>query len=130
MTTIAPRFDFSMEPAEGIGTDHDIVRDDHNALKPSIFNEYERLINLICDAIGDINYTDFGETDNIGGALSHIKLFVKDTLTINNSYKILISYCSEYPISFDVGKVRQLEEGEYEKDHLRRFYDGWWGDID
>jgi len=49
---------------------------------------------------------------------------------INSSYKILMNYCSKYPISFDRNKVRQLEEGEYVEDHLRRFYDGWWGDID
>lgn len=49
---------------------------------------------------------------------------------INNSYEVLISYCIKYPISFDIGKVKEVEEGEYEKQHLKRFFDGWWGDID
>jgi len=49
---------------------------------------------------------------------------------INNSYEILISYCIKYPISFDIGKAKEIEEGEYIKQHLKRFYDGWWGDID
>ncbi len=49
---------------------------------------------------------------------------------INNSYEILISYCIKYPISFEASKTREVEEGEYVKQHLKRFYDGWWGDID
>jgi len=49
---------------------------------------------------------------------------------INNSYEILISYCIKYPISFDIGKVKEVEEGEYERQHLKRFFDGWWGDMD
>jgi len=49
---------------------------------------------------------------------------------INNSYEILMNYCKKYPISFNIGKVKEVEEGEYERQHLRRFYDGWWGDID
>jgi len=49
---------------------------------------------------------------------------------INNSYEILINYCIKYPISFKAGKVKEVEEGEYIKQHFKRFYDGWWGDID
>jgi len=49
---------------------------------------------------------------------------------INNSYEIIISYCVKYPISFEAGKAKGVEEGEYERQHLRRFYDGWWGDMD
>lgn len=49
---------------------------------------------------------------------------------INNSYEILMSYCIKYPISFNIGKVKEVEEGEYEKQYLKRFFDGWWGDMD
>ena len=40
-----------------------------------------------------------------------------------------MNYCLRYPISFDKDKVKDVEEGEYLKYHLRRFYDGW-GDKD
>jgi curved DNA-binding protein CbpA len=44
---------------------------------------------------------------------------------INNSYKIIMNYCSKYPISFDRANVKNVEEGEYMEDHFNRFYDGW-----
>jgi len=49
---------------------------------------------------------------------------------INNSYEILIKYCIKYPISFKAAKTREVEDGEYMKQHYKRFYDGWWGDKD
>ncbi len=49
---------------------------------------------------------------------------------INNSYEIIINYCIKYPVSFEAAKTREVEEGEYMKQHLKRFYDNWWGDID
>jgi len=49
---------------------------------------------------------------------------------INNSYEILVNYCIKYPISFEASKTKEVEEGEYMKQHFKRFYDGWWGDID
>jgi DnaJ-class molecular chaperone len=49
---------------------------------------------------------------------------------INNSYEIIINYCIKYPVSFEAAKAREVEEGEYMKQHLKRFYDNWWGDID
>ena len=49
---------------------------------------------------------------------------------INNSYEILINYCIKYPISFDIEKAKEIEEGEYIKQHFKRFYDGWWCDMD
>jgi curved DNA-binding protein CbpA len=44
---------------------------------------------------------------------------------INNSYKIIMNYCNRYPIFLGKEKVKDVEEGEYTEDHLRRFYDGW-----
>jgi hypothetical protein len=58
------------------------------------------------------------------------KMYEEKIKDINNSYEILISYCIKYPISLDMGKVREVEEGEYERQHLKRFYGDWWGDID
>jgi len=58
------------------------------------------------------------------------KMYEEKIKDINNSYEILIGYCVKYPISFDIGKVREVEEGEYERQHLKRFYDDWWGDMD
>ncbi|MBN1299219.1 MAG: J domain-containing protein [Actinobacteria bacterium] len=49
---------------------------------------------------------------------------------INNSYKILMNYCLKYPISFEKSFVKDVEDGEYMEDHLRRFYDGWVSDKD
>lgn len=41
-----------------------------------------------------------------------------------------MNYCNKYPISFGKDKVKDVEEGEYIEDHLRRFYDGWVSDKD
>ena len=53
------------------------------------------------------------------------KIYEEKVKEINNSYKIIMDYCMKYPISFDKDKVKDVEEGEYIEDHLRRFYDGW-----
>jgi len=47
---------------------------------------------------------------------------------VNSAYKIIMDYCTKYPISFGKEKVKDVEEGEYIEDHLRRFYDGWVSD--
>ena len=44
---------------------------------------------------------------------------------INNAYGIIINYCIRYPISFTRDKVKNIEEGEYQKQHFDRFYSGW-----
>lgn len=49
---------------------------------------------------------------------------------INHAKDILLAYCSGYRYSFkekDV-KINSLDQ-EYYK-HLKRFYDGWWGNLD
>lgn len=53
------------------------------------------------------------------------KIYEEKIKEINLSYKIIMNYCSKYPISFTKDKVKDVEEGEYIEDHLRRFYDGW-----
>ena len=44
---------------------------------------------------------------------------------INSAYKILMNYCARYPISFNQDKVKNIEEDEYQKNHLKNFYSGW-----
>jgi len=58
------------------------------------------------------------------------KKYEEKVKKINNAYKTIMDYCKKYPISFDISKVKDLEEGEYQKDHLRRFYNDWFGDIE
>ena len=53
------------------------------------------------------------------------KIFEEKSKEINNAYKIIINYCMKYSISFDVDKVKDVEDGEYLQDQQRRFYDGW-----
>lgn len=53
------------------------------------------------------------------------KAYEEKVKEINSSYKIIMDYCLKHPISFRREKVKDIEEGEYAEDHLRRFYDGW-----
>ncbi|MCG9479987.1 MAG: J domain-containing protein [Actinomycetia bacterium] len=44
---------------------------------------------------------------------------------INHSYQLLMDYCLKYPISFSRERVKDVEEGEYQKYHQDRFYSTW-----
>ena len=49
---------------------------------------------------------------------------------INHAKDILMAYCAGYKYSFkekDV-KMNTIDKESYQ--HLKRFYDGWWGDLD
>jgi len=48
---------------------------------------------------------------------------------ISHAKDILVSYCAKYRYSFKEKEVKKniLSKEEYE--HLKRFYDGWWGDL-
>ena len=84
MAAISPKFDFSSPVplvVEGGGTrPHDLSRSNpHNQLKPPLFNEYERVMNLICIGIGDHVFDAVddpmripGGGTNIGYALRHV----------------------------------------------------------
>ena len=49
---------------------------------------------------------------------------------ITNANDILISYCAGYIYSFkEKDTKRNTMDKEFYK-HLKRFYDGWWGDLD
>ena len=49
---------------------------------------------------------------------------------INQAKDILIEYCAGYRYSFkEKDVIRNTMDREFYK-HLKRFYDGWWGNLD
>ena len=49
---------------------------------------------------------------------------------ISHANDIIMSYCAGYKYSFKEGDVkRNAMDREFYK-YLKRFYDGWWGDLD
>lgn len=49
---------------------------------------------------------------------------------INHAKDILMTYCAGYRFSF---KEKDIKDNAMDKefyDYLKRFYDGWWGDLD
>lgn len=48
---------------------------------------------------------------------------------INEANEVLIKYCLNYPISFDreIGRGKLREK--HMEEHMKRFYDGWWGEL-
>jgi len=59
---------------------------------------------------------------------SHSKnkdIYEEKVKQINSAYRILMNYCARYPISFNQDEVKNIEEGEYQKTHLKNFYSGW-----
>lgn len=74
MASIRPQFDFRhLIPAYGDGQAHTEARDRINALRPELFNEFERVMVEICDAIGDYTVSDTipGSPNTLGGALRY-----------------------------------------------------------
>ena len=49
---------------------------------------------------------------------------------INNAHKILMAYCVTYGPSFNIKDVKKNTMGKEYYEHLKRFYDGWWGNLD
>ena len=49
---------------------------------------------------------------------------------IQKSYEIIMKYCINYRFSFRKEEVKKTDIDEEYHEHLRRFYDGWWADID
>lgn len=48
---------------------------------------------------------------------------------INNANEALIEYCLNYQFSFNEKDNAEVEQDKQMKDHLKRFYDGWWGEL-
>ncbi len=49
---------------------------------------------------------------------------------INHANGIILSYCANYRISFKEKSVKETTMDKELYDHLKRFYDGWWGNLD
>ena len=49
---------------------------------------------------------------------------------INHAKDILLSYCTSYRYSFAEKDVKRYTMDKETYKHLKRFYDGWWGDLD
>jgi curved DNA-binding protein CbpA len=49
---------------------------------------------------------------------------------INHARDILSVYCANYRYSFKEKDVRRSSFDKETYQHLKRFYDGWWGDLD
>ncbi|MGD2278940.1 MAG: DnaJ domain-containing protein [Candidatus Omnitrophota bacterium] len=48
---------------------------------------------------------------------------------INTANKVLIEYCLNYKFPFKGIEERESREDKRAKEHMKRFYDGWWGDL-
>ena len=49
---------------------------------------------------------------------------------INHAYKVLRMYCKEHGHFLSKKEVKKNILGEEYYNHLKRFYDGWWGNLD
>ena len=48
---------------------------------------------------------------------------------VNNANEVLIEYCLNYKFPFKAAEGVEASEEKQMKDHMKRFYDGWWGDL-
>lgn len=48
---------------------------------------------------------------------------------INNANKVLIDYCLNYRFPFGEIQEEEDEKDRQSKEHMKRFYDGWWGEL-
>jgi DnaJ-class molecular chaperone len=48
---------------------------------------------------------------------------------ISRAKDIISSYCANYRFSFKEKEVKKNTMSKEEYDHLKRFYDGWFGDL-
>ena len=49
---------------------------------------------------------------------------------INNANETLMAYCAGYRYSFKEKDVKKNTMDKEFYEHLKRFYDGWWADLD
>ena len=57
------------------------------------------------------------------------KKYAETFKKINDAKETLISYCAGYRYSFREEDVKKATLSEEYKEHLKKFYDGWWGDL-
>ena len=49
---------------------------------------------------------------------------------INHAMDIILNYCANYRFSFKEPDVKKNTMDRETYEHLKRFYDGWFGDLD
>ena len=49
---------------------------------------------------------------------------------INRAYETIIAYCVNYRFSFREDDISGTSMDKDTREHIKRFYDGWWGDLD
>ncbi|MDD5109324.1 MAG: DnaJ domain-containing protein [Candidatus Omnitrophica bacterium] len=49
---------------------------------------------------------------------------------INHARDVILSYCANYQYSFREKEAKKNTMSKEEYEHLKRFYDGWFGDLD
>ena len=49
---------------------------------------------------------------------------------INHAKDILAAYCAGYRYSFKEKDIKKSTMDKETYEHLKRFYDGWWADLD
>ena len=49
---------------------------------------------------------------------------------INNANAVLMEYCLSYKFSFKDTETAGGQQKREMEDHMKRFYDGWWSDLD
>ena len=49
---------------------------------------------------------------------------------INQAKDILLNYCANYKYSFKEKDVKKQTMDKQLYEHLKRFYDGWWADLE
>ncbi len=49
---------------------------------------------------------------------------------INHAHQVLMAYCAGYRYSFKERDVKRNTMNKEFYEHLKRFYDGWWGQLD
>lgn len=48
---------------------------------------------------------------------------------INGANEVLMEYCLSYKFPLKEAEDTQSEEQEHMEEHMKRFYEGWWGDL-
>ena len=48
---------------------------------------------------------------------------------INGANEVLMEYCLNYKFSLKEAENMQSKEEEHMKEHMKRFYEGWWWDL-
>ena len=49
---------------------------------------------------------------------------------VTAAYETLMAYCAGYHYSFKEKDIKKNTLNKAYYDHLRKYYDGWWGDLD